>query len=411
MSCRLPSQLETIISHFDVSQRKSAETRLDCTQSSQKQEGFRGAAMHICVVCTAECTSRCQRCGVVAYCSKECQKIHWPLHKTKCKPKQKELTSALRGGVRVVLGPTDENAKHLSKDENGQLMKLGQAKLRVLHQAMNAPDGSTEKKQLFKQFRSMAKQEAAGWQDLDEPAGVAKAWYMLAVGNMEMGQKSKFVKYAAKMREVLAGMPEDDEQTQMLHQVMNQQETLFYKHFDVGAYKTRVVHKKANMQEMAHKIPAATLGHGLQLLREKLGTERHLVIVIMLKKKEDPEMLAPAVREAFVNVMQCSELAKAAVDAGFTDRDGISSCYELDGLKRRMLLYANKPEEVINFMRGVQDIGHQVRLYRHDQVEDNLKNDVGAVTLALLMALLKKPVLCARDELDEFVQKVEDLTL
>jgi hypothetical protein len=346
--------------------------------------------MHICVVCTAECTSRCQRCGVVAYCSKECQKIHWPLHKTKCKPKQKELTSALRGGVRVVLGPTDENAKHLSKDENGQLMKLGQAKLRVLHQAMNAPDGSTEKKQLFKQFRSMAKQEAAGWQDLDEPAGVAKAWYMLAVGNMEMGLQSKFIKYAAKMREVLAAMPEDDQQTQMLHQVINQQETLFYKHFDAGAYKTRLVYKEANMQEMAHKIPAATLGHGLQLLREKLGVERYLVIVIMLKKNEDPEMLAPAVREAFVNVVHCTELAKVAVSIGLTDRDGIRSCNELDGLQHRMLLYANEPSEVNNFMRGVQNMGHQVRLYRHDEVQDDRGDDVGEAMAALLLAMLNK---------------------
>jgi hypothetical protein len=30
---------------------------------------------------------KCGRCGVTSYCSKECQTVHWKLHKTTCKPK------------------------------------------------------------------------------------------------------------------------------------------------------------------------------------------------------------------------------------------------------------------------------------------------------------------------------------
>ena len=84
----------------------------------------------------------------------------------------------------------------------------------------------------------------------------------------------------------------------------------------------------------------------IQCLREELGRERHLVIVIMLKKHEDPEMLAPAVREAIAFVVNCTDLTKVAVSVGLTDRDAIRGCRELDGLEHRMLFYANKPSEL-----------------------------------------------------------------
>ena len=47
---------------------------------------------------------------------------------------------------------------------------------------MRAPDKSELKKTLWSEYKRMCKQEIAGWNQLDEPAGVAKVWYMPAVG-------------------------------------------------------------------------------------------------------------------------------------------------------------------------------------------------------------------------------------
>ena len=37
-----------------------------------------------CVVCGKETEDRCTACNLVRYCSKECQKQHWPVHKQTC---------------------------------------------------------------------------------------------------------------------------------------------------------------------------------------------------------------------------------------------------------------------------------------------------------------------------------------
>jgi hypothetical protein len=37
-----------------------------------------------CVVCGKETKNRCTACDLVRYCSKECQKQHWPVHKQTC---------------------------------------------------------------------------------------------------------------------------------------------------------------------------------------------------------------------------------------------------------------------------------------------------------------------------------------
>jgi len=38
----------------------------------------------LCYVCGAQTKSKCKRCGVLHYCSKECQKSDWPRHKLNC---------------------------------------------------------------------------------------------------------------------------------------------------------------------------------------------------------------------------------------------------------------------------------------------------------------------------------------
>lgn len=39
----------------------------------------------VCEVCGEKSTSHCGRCKVVAYCSRQCQELHWNQHKMVCK--------------------------------------------------------------------------------------------------------------------------------------------------------------------------------------------------------------------------------------------------------------------------------------------------------------------------------------
>jgi hypothetical protein len=41
-----------------------------------------------CEVCEKPADKRCNRCGVASYCSRDCQKSHWKLHKKSCEPKK-----------------------------------------------------------------------------------------------------------------------------------------------------------------------------------------------------------------------------------------------------------------------------------------------------------------------------------
>lgn len=40
---------------------------------------------HTCTICNASDAKLCSSCHSISYCSKECQKADWPLHKTICK--------------------------------------------------------------------------------------------------------------------------------------------------------------------------------------------------------------------------------------------------------------------------------------------------------------------------------------
>lgn len=57
-----------------------------------------------CVVCWEEQThmSTCGRCRTVLYCSTECQKKHWPIHKLTCNKEQKEEGRQAKQIIRIV---------------------------------------------------------------------------------------------------------------------------------------------------------------------------------------------------------------------------------------------------------------------------------------------------------------------
>jgi hypothetical protein len=39
----------------------------------------------ICIQCQSPSTEQCSHCSSVSYCSRECQKLHWKIHKIHCK--------------------------------------------------------------------------------------------------------------------------------------------------------------------------------------------------------------------------------------------------------------------------------------------------------------------------------------
>ena len=151
------------------------------------KNGGKDETLFECIVCAAQTKQRCKRCGIAAYCSVDCQTKHWPEHKKKCKRPTLEFTTPLKDKARAVLCYKEPHPK----DVDGKLKELGEQKLAKLHEAMRAPDKSELKKESWSEYKQMCKQEIAGWNQLDEPAGVAKVWYMLAVGCLELGHAKK----------------------------------------------------------------------------------------------------------------------------------------------------------------------------------------------------------------------------
>jgi hypothetical protein len=48
------------------------------------EKSMRIALQNKCVVCDHMALSKCGKCGLTNYCSKDCQKIHWKSHKYEC---------------------------------------------------------------------------------------------------------------------------------------------------------------------------------------------------------------------------------------------------------------------------------------------------------------------------------------
>ena len=67
------------------------------TEHLQRMQAERENAGMVCAYCNAiankEPYKKCAKCRHAAYCSKECQKKHWPVHKTVCKSAPKESCS------------------------------------------------------------------------------------------------------------------------------------------------------------------------------------------------------------------------------------------------------------------------------------------------------------------------------
>ncbi|PFH50036.1 hypothetical protein AMATHDRAFT_48235 [Amanita thiersii Skay4041] len=102
---------------------------------TQKQRGYR-----ICDQCSAveTPTSRFRLCGgcmTTQYCSQDCQRIHWPMHKTICQHTQSQLSGVKQHAASLAVNPgyPDENlAKNLRKFTSAHTALLGWAGFQAL---------------------------------------------------------------------------------------------------------------------------------------------------------------------------------------------------------------------------------------------------------------------------------------
>jgi hypothetical protein len=71
-------------------------------------------ALFMCATCTSICAKmrRCQRCKVVTYCTRECQRKDWPNHKPQCvEAKESSIDASLKHFTVVRILPTLERLK------------------------------------------------------------------------------------------------------------------------------------------------------------------------------------------------------------------------------------------------------------------------------------------------------------
>ena len=79
------------------------EEHLQCLQAQRENAGM------VCAYCDAiankEPYKKCAKCRHAAYCSKDCQKKHWPVHKAVCKSAPKESVARRRRLELPLLSP------------------------------------------------------------------------------------------------------------------------------------------------------------------------------------------------------------------------------------------------------------------------------------------------------------------
>lgn len=72
-------------------------------------------AYDLCVRCAKQGTLQCGRCGLVRYCSSDCQKVHWTQHKTVCDQAQLARADPLKDAIKAAL------AKQQSGPKSGEI--------------------------------------------------------------------------------------------------------------------------------------------------------------------------------------------------------------------------------------------------------------------------------------------------
>lgn len=97
----------------------------------------------ICVMCDNDGAQQCTSCRAIRYCSTECQKLDWPLHKLVCKTWNEKYADRLRpssGFVRGIYFGSDELTPRFVWHA-AQFSVSGELEYKSLDVAESAPKG------------------------------------------------------------------------------------------------------------------------------------------------------------------------------------------------------------------------------------------------------------------------------
>lgn len=288
---------------------------LDTSRGTAEPQERRG--MLFCAVCCKPANLRCSVCGVEAYCSKACQKRIWRKHKLVCTPKTKTVENKMPvDHVTLCYGSNTP----VPEDPGGDLMRMGQERTTILHRALKAKNGSHEQAENFAKFEEMTERERKEWEKRGEYAGAAKAVYMLAVGNAQMGRANKYVKYMAQTRNYLPMIHDKEEQNFLQFAIQNMEsqvhrllKTTHKLDFDISFDKPVPL----SLSETQKCLPGETL----HVLKKLQGITQCFVRIVqlppgaaqhLLTKEEFAELVRPMQED--VNLSQCSRRMQVFVN-------------------------------------------------------------------------------------------------